>query len=268
MRSIFISYHRNDGDFAATVRLELERANFRVWVDRYELEAGADWREEIQGAIGSSDALVVVLSPESAGSHYVTHEWSYALGSGKPVVPLLLRPATVHPRLEVLQFLDFSGSVRPWSDLFRALCTGEQIAGGSVPQGATTLDPEIQRRELEKKLVGHWRCEGEYREASKVIGRMQAAAAIVRGPYGLTFEGTAKLEHWERPLSFSIPYVSVSPTHIVYVGRLPLSLSQAHLGVAELRLIYSADGERIERLRGEWSLVGRDLTGVLEWVRE
>ena len=40
----------------------------------------------------------------------MTYEWAFALGSGVPVLPLLLNSAEadLHPRLRTLQYLDFS----------------------------------------------------------------------------------------------------------------------------------------------------------------
>jgi hypothetical protein len=58
----------------------------------------------------------VALSQDSVASSYVTFEWAYGLGKGKTIVPLRLEACKVHPRLEPIQYLDFSvpGSL-PWN---------------------------------------------------------------------------------------------------------------------------------------------------------
>jgi hypothetical protein len=86
-------------------------------------------------------------------------------------------------------------------------------------------------------------------------------------PYGLTLEGHCQFDNREEPLPFSISHISVSPTHLVYVAKLPIAIGQADIGVAELRLVYTSDGRHVERLRGEWSLVGHKVGGRVEWIR-
>jgi hypothetical protein len=101
--------------------MELERAEFDVWLDKHRLRPGADWSEEIDRGILTALALVLVISPDSRASEYVTYEWSCALGAGVPVVPLLRQKTEIHFRLRRLQYVDFTGSVRPWGDMTREL---------------------------------------------------------------------------------------------------------------------------------------------------
>ena len=121
MAHVFISYKHDDRVFASSLRQEIESQGFEVWMDD-DLLAGDDWRAEIDTAIYNAFAAIVVVSPEAKSSEYVTYEWACAFGAGKKIIPLLIRPTNLHPRLEALQYLDFSktGSY-PWDDLFRRL---------------------------------------------------------------------------------------------------------------------------------------------------
>jgi HEAT repeat protein len=121
MSHIFISYNQEDADFAAVVMTTLEKAGFDTWMDKNRLRPGSDWSQEIDQGILTALAVVLVMSPHSRASEYVTFEWSYALGAGVRVVPLLRRETQIHPRLSRLQHLNFSGTVRPWNDLIREL---------------------------------------------------------------------------------------------------------------------------------------------------
>jgi HEAT repeat protein len=123
MSHIFISYNQEDADFAAVLMTNLEKAGFDTWMDRNRLRAGSDWSQEIDQGIFTAMAVVLVMSPDSRASEYVTYEWSCALGAGVPVIPVLRRETKIHPRLGRLQYLDFRGSVRPWNDLIRELET-------------------------------------------------------------------------------------------------------------------------------------------------
>jgi hypothetical protein len=123
MKHIFISYKKpEDGDFADSVVNKIEKACFSPWIDNDRLEAGEDWRRDIDQAIKESSALIVIMSPEARASEYVTYEWAFALGAGINVIPIMLRKTELHPRLEALQYLDFTSyNHRPWDDLIRAI---------------------------------------------------------------------------------------------------------------------------------------------------
>lgn len=66
--------------------------------------------------------MIIALSESSAESSYVTFEWAYGLGKGKTVLPVKLEACKMHPRLEPIQYLDFSvpGSL-PWNLLIERI---------------------------------------------------------------------------------------------------------------------------------------------------
>jgi HEAT repeat protein len=162
MGHIFISYHRAEADFATVLRLELEKAGHTVWIDDHAISPGADWRSEIDQGIQTATALIAVMTPEAARSEYVTYEWAFALGRGILVIPVVLRAATLHPRLDALQYLDFSThDARPWSRLLEIIeqpnvtppGRAEDLKAPSVIDKAIgaleSLDPEERRLALE-----------------------------------------------------------------------------------------------------------------------
>ena len=94
----------------------------KAWIDIDMLEAGTDWKQEIDENINRSLATILVLTPEARGSEYVTYEWAYSLGLNKPVVPLLLKQTSIHPRLEGFQYLNFTNrQARPWDRLIKEI---------------------------------------------------------------------------------------------------------------------------------------------------
>lgn len=127
MAHVFISYAHTDSDFVALMKLELEKSGFTTWVDHDRLQAGEDWRVGIDEAIQGAFAVIAVMTQEAYQSQYVTYEWAYALGMGVKVIPLMLRETALHPRLEALQYLNFSGrNERPWERLMQRLSEIEQ----------------------------------------------------------------------------------------------------------------------------------------------
>ncbi len=118
----FISHAKEDGDFAENLKWRMASKGFEGWIDVDVLEAGMDWRHEIDDAIVDSYAVILILSPDSKVSEYVTYEWAFGLGCGLRVLPLLLRDTPIHPRLEAFQYLDFTNRrARPWTKLFDLL---------------------------------------------------------------------------------------------------------------------------------------------------
>lgn len=122
MTKAFISYSTRDVDFAQLCQTKLEAAEIEIWMDQTAINAGDPWRESIDEGIQSSDALVLIVSPNSTDSAYVTYEWALAIGLGLKVLPVLLTKADKHPRLATLQHLDFSTpNSRPWDELIGAV---------------------------------------------------------------------------------------------------------------------------------------------------
>jgi hypothetical protein len=121
MSHVFLSCKHEDGDFADLVTGKLQAAGFAVWVDT-DLQVGEDWRKEIDQGIMDAIALIVIMTPEAKASEYVTYEWAFALGAGKKVIPLVFKPTPLHPRLEALQYLDFTNrAARRWDALTSAV---------------------------------------------------------------------------------------------------------------------------------------------------
>lgn len=88
-------------------------------------------------------AVIVALSERSAQSPYVTFEWAFAIGRNKVVLPLKLGECDVHPRLEVIQHLDFSTpGALPWESLFAEI--REIETDNEAPNGAPSPVGEVQ----------------------------------------------------------------------------------------------------------------------------
>ena len=133
MATLFLSYASKDHFFAELARLKLEEAGISVWVDKGRLRAGDDWRQGIDRGISESFAVLLALSESSTESSYVTYEWASAIGKGKTIVPVLLERCNLHPKLEPIQYIDFShGGYLPWPELIERI--NEVQAHDEAPQ--------------------------------------------------------------------------------------------------------------------------------------
>ena len=120
MKSLFLSYSRKDLFFAELARTKLQAADISVWIDKGSLRAGDDWRQSIDQGIAESFAVLLALSEQSYSSPYVTYEWASAIGRGKTIIPVLLEPCSRHPRIEPIQYYDFSNAgYLPWKQLIK-----------------------------------------------------------------------------------------------------------------------------------------------------
>ena len=121
-KSIFISHSHEDAEFAELLHLKLEKSGISCWIDSERLKIGQEWRQEIDDGITNSIATIAIITPEAKKSEYVTYEWAFAWGRGKKIFPIMLKQTGLHPRLESLQYLDFTNrNSRPWDKLIDSI---------------------------------------------------------------------------------------------------------------------------------------------------
>ena len=148
MSTVFISYDREDSDFAELVQAKLHRADHTTFMDLEILNAGDDWRDKIDLTLRACQVLIVIMMPEAAASHYVAYEWAFALGAGVKVIPLELRTTELHPRLVVLQRILFTDKARPWQKLLEEVQKVPDLTLKDTVWVAETAPPVV------KKAVG------------------------------------------------------------------------------------------------------------------
>jgi hypothetical protein len=151
--TVFISYSTEDSVFAELVKMKLNAVNIDVWMDQANLNAGEEWRNEIDLGIINADAVVLIITPESCKSSYVTYEWAFAIGRKKKVIPVLYKAADIHPRISVLQYLDFTNHKKgPWDQLFGLIKKTE--IENDQPAKASNLVGSMTVEDLKQVLSG------------------------------------------------------------------------------------------------------------------
>src|SRR6266704_1605656 len=86
---VFISYARADGEiFARQLRAEIEQVDIPCWMDRYGMEGGQAWWQQITEALDTVEFLVLILTPQALRSKNVREEWRYARQQGVCVYPV------------------------------------------------------------------------------------------------------------------------------------------------------------------------------------
>lgn len=104
-RQVFVSHSSKDKDFVVPLLKELDSPHLSFWVDHERIMDGSPaWFDEINKGLQHSDAMLLVVSPESMASDEVKSEWNYFLRVKKPILPLIYKPAkNMNYRLQKLQ---------------------------------------------------------------------------------------------------------------------------------------------------------------------
>jgi hypothetical protein len=91
-QKVFISYAHDTISrwFSGNLRSHLHHAGIETWQDINELRVGLSWSAEIDAVIKDCLAVIPIFTEAAAQSQYVTYEWSFALGLGKPILPVWL----------------------------------------------------------------------------------------------------------------------------------------------------------------------------------
>ncbi|MEO1164430.1 MAG: toll/interleukin-1 receptor domain-containing protein [Chloroflexota bacterium] len=89
MSHIFISYSRQDADYANELRKKLTTEGFNIWIDT-QIQSGNSWLKEIESQIDKCSAFIVIMTPDSKNSDWVQNEVARAKEKSKPIYPLML----------------------------------------------------------------------------------------------------------------------------------------------------------------------------------
>ena len=86
---VFVSYSRRDVAFADQIVYALEQQGFRPILDRHDIDAAEKWKDRLGKLILSADAIVFVLTENSAGSPVCAWEIDEADRLAKRMIPIL-----------------------------------------------------------------------------------------------------------------------------------------------------------------------------------
>lgn len=97
----FISYSHDDREFAARLSARLHLAGLSHFRDTDQIAWGEYIPDRIHSALNQATHLIVLISPGSEQSQWVSYEMGFARGRNIVLVPYLL-----HPRMKVPGFLE------------------------------------------------------------------------------------------------------------------------------------------------------------------
>ncbi len=229
MAHVFISYIQENNPFADRLRARLVEAGFAVWTGDG-LRAGDEWRETVDLALREAFAVVVIMSRAASTSPFIAYKWACGLGLGADVIPIVIEPAMLHPRLRALGVLDFTDARHaPWDELIGRLRIGQATrAYFAAPGAPAALDAE-----------DHALITGELAEISDLLlaqeddVRLISRLLAVLGRLG----GTAAVHALLRALPDERPDVRYAAADALKaLGKGVLPVLQAALGEEDARL--------------------------------
>ncbi len=98
--TIFLSYSRSDAQQADDWVTHLEQSGYRVWIDRADIRGGQQWNATIVRSIREAQALILLLSPNSARSDNVRREIDLAVEAKKRIIPVEIHTTTIPETLQ------------------------------------------------------------------------------------------------------------------------------------------------------------------------
>jgi WD40 repeat protein/lysozyme family protein len=107
---VFVSYSRDDLEFADQLVAALAPCGFEPTIDRHGISGGEDWQNRLGKLIQEADTVAFVLSPSSAASEICRWEVDEAARLGKRIIPVVCRAlagVSAPPTLERLNYIFF-----------------------------------------------------------------------------------------------------------------------------------------------------------------
>jgi len=143
--SYFLSYSRADERFALRLAKDLRAHGVAMWVDQLDIRPSEHWDRAIERAVSACRGLVVILSPRSVASDNVADEISFAIDSGKSVLPVMIEKCVLPLRITRMHLIDATGVYD--KALSQCLAELQRPSGASKdkPAGPTaaTLDAQV-----------------------------------------------------------------------------------------------------------------------------
>lgn len=104
--NFFLSYSRSDERFALRLAKDVRTRGIAMWVDQLDIRPSEHWDRAIERAVRDCRGIVVILSPRSVASDNVADEISFAIDSGKSVLPVMIERCTLPLRITRMQVID------------------------------------------------------------------------------------------------------------------------------------------------------------------
>lgn len=108
---IFISYARENQEFALSLREKLIQWGYETWIDSENIPKGAYWADEINNGLKKSDLVIGIMSQDALDSINVKNEWDWAIVNQKRLILLRHQKCEIHVNYIRINYIDFVSSI-------------------------------------------------------------------------------------------------------------------------------------------------------------
>jgi hypothetical protein len=143
-RTYFLSYSRSDERFALRLAQDLRANGVAMWVDQLDIRPSEHWDRAIERAVRACSGLVVILSPRSVASDNVADEISFAIDSGKSVLPVMIEKCVLPLRITRMHLIEATGSYDKALQSCLKELKGAPASAESTVEKPVPLDPELR----------------------------------------------------------------------------------------------------------------------------
>lgn len=219
---IFLSYSRDNIDFADQLKLALQIRGIEVFIDRHDIERGEDWWGRIEQLIAEADVTVFALSPGFISSNVCKKELDFSASLGKRLLPIVIENfSTPAPDLLAkLAYVYFIPNARAGLSGSFEDALGELERAIKTDIAWVRLHSKIELRASEWSQKGRLRefllSKSELKDALEWVASRPASAPLVtirqRDFVGQSRMATFPINNLVSPMSMTL----------VFLGALPL----------------------------------------------
>jgi TIR domain len=105
----FISYAREDQEFALRLKNDLEEKHGKQVLIDANIQGGEEWSQTLDDGLEAADVVILVVSRNSRNSNFVKKELLAAQKLGKRIIPVIYKRYGSWTLIEDLQHIDFIG---------------------------------------------------------------------------------------------------------------------------------------------------------------
>lgn len=165
LEHVFISYSRQDTEFAELLEQELSENFHVVWRDKSSIPGGSEWEQEIKKALDSSYTVIVICTKTSIDAKWVKFEIEFTqnLSTDIPIIPLQLDDCRLPKLLSKKQIIDFSfllegkfiSQIQSYKESLKKLLSALEKSRPILRYLSDLKDPDEDTRERAAYMIGN-----------------------------------------------------------------------------------------------------------------
>jgi hypothetical protein len=249
----FLSYSRRNADVAQMLSEQLDALGLDVLRDTEEILPAEDWRERLRQLILDADAIVFLVSEQSAVSEVCAWEVEFGASRSRKIIPVLIEDVvldSLSPLLTRLNFID---------------ATGDKALDHTAKKIVQAVEQDIQwireHSRYDRQAV-RWTNEGKPR--SRLLrGGDIAAAEEWRDDRGTKAPGlTTEQSDF---IAESRKMATRGMTRLVSLGLVVAAITSALAVAAWIQADHAAEAQNLAELREADATRSRSIAEVREW---